>query len=325
MDVSPNDSGAVEVDETVQSSLPVTIRFDNGAAVRLKAIPAPGYHFDSWSGDLTGTGNPSTVIMSCNKRVTANFSQVMHTLTMRVDGNGSINPAVGNHSYAEGVLLKITAVPESGWQFDSWTGEVTTPDSPTTTVIVDSEKTIAARFSRILHTLAIQVDGNGSSTPAVGNHSYAEGTVVQVTAIPDSGWQFDGWMGVVVDPDSPTTTVIMDSEKRLTASFSRILHTLTMQVDGNGSTTPAVGNHSYAEGALLEITAVPESGWKFDGWVGEVTEPDMATTIVAVNSDKTLTASFSPVSPVWPLIVGVLAGVIVIGGVLWLVIKRRTA
>lgn len=40
-------------------------------SVTLTAAPDQGYVFDHWSGDLTGTANPATIVMNANKTVTA--------------------------------------------------------------------------------------------------------------------------------------------------------------------------------------------------------------------------------------------------------------
>ena len=47
--------------------------YPNGTSVKLTALPASGYHFNSWSGDLTGNTNPVTIIIDNNKNITANF------------------------------------------------------------------------------------------------------------------------------------------------------------------------------------------------------------------------------------------------------------
>ena len=148
MDVSPNGGGAVNVEETYPSSYPFASNFKNGASIRLEAIPAPGYQFNNWGGDLSGTANPTTILIDCNKKITANFSKIMHTLTIQVSGSGSTNPTVGTYNYSEGVVLDVSATPDSGWQFDSWTGDVADPSLATTTVIMDSDKTVAVRFSQ---------------------------------------------------------------------------------------------------------------------------------------------------------------------------------
>lgn len=45
-----------------------------GTTVTVTAEPADGYEFDSWSGDLTGSDNPATLLMDSDKSVTATFA-----------------------------------------------------------------------------------------------------------------------------------------------------------------------------------------------------------------------------------------------------------
>jgi hypothetical protein len=47
--------------------------YATGTSVQLTATANPGYAFGSWSGDLSGSVNPKTIIMNSNKEVTANF------------------------------------------------------------------------------------------------------------------------------------------------------------------------------------------------------------------------------------------------------------
>lgn len=65
--------GSVIVNQAAPSSEPATYTFKSGTHVRLEAVPASGYLFDSWSGDLSGKANPATIVMDCNKSITANF------------------------------------------------------------------------------------------------------------------------------------------------------------------------------------------------------------------------------------------------------------
>jgi uncharacterized repeat protein (TIGR02543 family) len=47
--------------------------YTSGTQVILTAIPTDGYEFIGWTGDLTGTANPSTIVINDNKTVTASF------------------------------------------------------------------------------------------------------------------------------------------------------------------------------------------------------------------------------------------------------------
>ena len=59
----------------------------------------------------------------------------------------------------------------------------------------------------------------GIIRPEVGVHSYTEGTSVTVSAVPGDGYKFTGWSGGVSDVASPITTVTMNSDKSVTATF----------------------------------------------------------------------------------------------------------
>jgi len=157
VDVSPNGGGTVKVEQLVSSSYPVSYNFKSGENARLEAVPASVYRFDNWSGDLSGDTNPSTIVVDCDKNITANFSWVMYTLSMEASGRGSTTPVAGIHEYSEGTMVSVTATPDIGWQFDGWTGDVINPGSATTLLIIDSDKNVTAKFSLDWSLLGISI------------------------------------------------------------------------------------------------------------------------------------------------------------------------
>jgi uncharacterized repeat protein (TIGR02543 family) len=56
--------------------------YDAGTVVTLTAAPDPGWQFDGWSGDSSGSDNPAAITMNANKSVTANFSEIGTTGTV---------------------------------------------------------------------------------------------------------------------------------------------------------------------------------------------------------------------------------------------------
>ena len=76
MNVSPVDTGDVELYGTLPKTYPASTPIFE-SEVELKAIPAPGYQFDGWSGDVTSTDNPLFLEMDCSKAVQANFSPII--------------------------------------------------------------------------------------------------------------------------------------------------------------------------------------------------------------------------------------------------------
>jgi len=351
-----------------------------GKEATINAYPASGWKFDDWSGD-TGTiddVNAATtkITMNSDYTITANFSEAeIFTLTIAVNGNGSTNPAVGEHEYQEGEVVNITAIPDEGWQFVSWSVGVADPNSASTTVTIDSDKTVTANFSPegvTTYTLIISVNGQGATSPSEGTYTYSEGTVVDISANPASGWRFINWSGdtgtiddindqdititmngnyaitanfselpqytlkididgegstsgagtyyqgekvsiranpasgwvfvnwsgdtaTIEDVNDSTTTITMDSDYTIIANFSEAeIFTLTVAVNGNGSTSPAVGEHEYEEGTVVNISAIPDQDWQFVNWSGGVDNPNSASTTITMDADKSVTANFSP-------------------------------
>lgn len=148
MDVSATQGGTVKIDQTIPTTYPAILTVNSGVSVRLEAIPASGYEFTGWNGDLTSQDNPATLVISCNKEVIASFSQKTHRLNIQVKGAGSVVPSAGAHSYVEGTVVDITATPDTGYRFDGWTGEMGDASSASTTVTMDSDETVIATSLR---------------------------------------------------------------------------------------------------------------------------------------------------------------------------------
>ena len=58
------------------NSVPNNSLYSYGDVVQLTASPKPGYSFSGWTGDLTGSTNPTSTTMTSNKSVTANFQAI---------------------------------------------------------------------------------------------------------------------------------------------------------------------------------------------------------------------------------------------------------
>ncbi len=149
--------------------------------------------------------------------------------------------------------------------------------------------------------MAVDPVGGGTTTPSVGVHAEAQGSVVNITASPAVGYIFSGWTGSgVADSGDPTTTVLMDGDKTVTATFTPQTYDLTMAVaaGGGGATTPAVGGpYNYGASAVVDVVATPDPGYAFDSWTGDVADPGDPTTTVTMDADKTVTATFAESSP----------------------------
>jgi len=130
-----------------------------GDVVELTAVPDVGWSFQSWSGDLLGSVNPTTIVIDGNKTVTATFTQNVYTLTTTVIGSGSvIRDDPGPYHYGD--TVELTAVPNAGWSFDHWGGDLSGSTNPDTIQMI-GDKDVTATF-----TPSVSVGGHSIHIPA---------------------------------------------------------------------------------------------------------------------------------------------------------------
>lgn len=75
-------------------------------------------------------------------------------------------------------------------------------------------------------TIQVSPPGTGTTIPAPGNYPEALNSVVVVAAIPNPGYGLVNWAGGVADPTNPSTTVIIDQGKTITANFAPLKATM---------------------------------------------------------------------------------------------------
>jgi hypothetical protein len=100
--------------------------YDAGTVVTLTAEPALHHHFVEWTGDLTGSVNPTTLTMDGDKTVTANFALDTYTLTYTAGAGGTISGTTPQTVAYGGSGTEVTAVPDAGYAFASWSDGVLT-------------------------------------------------------------------------------------------------------------------------------------------------------------------------------------------------------
>jgi hypothetical protein len=152
-----------------------------------------------------------------------------YTLTISSTAGGQvITPDEGTSTCLEGEEVSLTAVPENGYRFANWAGDVGTiadPNAASTTITMNDNYSITANFQQMpltYYALTLAVSGNGSTIPSVGQHTYAAGTVVSITAVPAGGYRFVSWTGdldSIANIVAATTTVTMDEDCSIVANF----------------------------------------------------------------------------------------------------------
>lgn len=270
---------------------------EGGTSTNVEALPPEEmkdistFEDAGWDIEITSEGNPTSGYPFLSWQVNGSSTWYVFgfELTINAEGNGTSDPGVGTHSYMDGEEVTVEASADEGWEFESWSGDVE-DNEKTITVIMDEDKEITANFVKI-HNLSASskpADG-GSISISPSKDNYEPGTEVNVTAKTSEGYEFDHWSGDV-SGTSKTKTVIIDSDKTITAHFVKI-HNLSTNPTNGGTISVDPSKESYEQETEVTITAEPASGYEFVHWTGDVSGSDKSIT-VTMDSDKSVEAHF---------------------------------
>jgi len=260
-----------------------------GTNVTLTANANIGWTFASWSGDASGSINPTTVNMTGNKGVTVTFTQNTYTLTVNTAGQGTVNR---NNSgpYHYGDVVQLTANASVGWTFDHWTGDLIGSANPATLTITGN-MSVTAHFTQNVYTLTVNVVGQGSVNRNNTGPSYHYGDVIELTAVPTIGWAFDHWSLDLIGSANPATLTITRN-MIVNATFTQQQYTLSINVVGGGSVSKNPNQTTYTYGTNVTLAATANIGWSFASWSGAVSGTASPVT-VNMTGDKSVTATFT--------------------------------
>ena len=280
--------------------------YSSGTVVSLSAAAATGSNFSGWTGDCTGTG-ACTVTMTAARTVGATFTIQRNTLTATAPSHGTISGtgiACGtggsdcSEAYDSGTVVPLTATPDSGYTFGGWTGDCT--GTGACTVTMTAARTVGATFTIQRNTLTATlpthgtISGTGIACGTGGSdctEAYDYGTVVPLTATPDSGYNFGGWTGDCTGTGACTVT--MTAASAVGATFTIQRNTLTATLPTHGTITGtgiACGTggsdctEAYDYGTAVPLTATPDSGYNFGGWTGDCTGTGACTVTMTAAS-----------------------------------------
>jgi uncharacterized repeat protein (TIGR02543 family) len=251
--------------------------------VNLTAAPDYGWTFNGWSGDLTGTSNPASIIMDNNKNVTATFTQIQYKLTMTTS-YGTVTPAAGEYSYAAGSNIVISASPpiagsDEKYTWLGWNGTGTGSYSGTNTSAVITINGPITQTALWKHEYKLKLLTNsGTTTPSIGEYWYEAGTPVTITATPvastiDTRPLWLGWAGSgsfsYTGTNNPAT-LSMNGPITETAQWTTEYKLMVKNI--GVPQTPTTENW-YSVGSLVTLQANPPStpsGIQYlsSGWTG---------------------------------------------------------
>jgi len=286
MDVLPVGSGLIS--PTAQNC---TGGYIAGTVVQLTAVSDLGYTFINWSGDVGGTSNPVSITMDTNKSVTANMSSLGATLIAPAGEQTSWNNTFSwtGVTGATWYLVQVQATDDTV-VLQKWYTADATGCSDDLSCVISPDETLNLgngdykwrildygdygygnwttytdfNLNAACYTLTMDVlpADSGTISPTAQNCSggYIAGTVVQVTAVPNSSYAFINWSGDASGTSNPVS-ITMDANKSVTANLIGLGATL---IAPNGSLTSWDNTFSWtgvtgATWYLIQAQAIDET------------------------------------------------------------------
>lgn len=116
-----------------------------------------------------------------------------YTLTTSTTGNGSVTLTPSGGTYNDGDTVTVEAVPDSGWSFDSWSGDLSGSTNPET-VTMDADKTVTATFTEDVGTAPTGLTGAQQPSVALswdasdGNYDVRRDGTIVTTGLTSTEW-----------------------------------------------------------------------------------------------------------------------------------------
>ncbi len=136
-----------------------------------------------------------------------------YTLSVSAGDGGSVSTTGG--TFYQGTQVSITATPNTGYSFSSWSnGSTANP----LTVTLNSNTTVTANFEALPNTYTVTLTA-GEGGIVTGGGAYEEGTQITVIATPEEGFQFVGWSNGSLEP---SLDILIQDNIELLANFEML-------------------------------------------------------------------------------------------------------
>lgn len=294
----------------IEGALPFT-------CIQEGALPA-GMTFDEVTGILAGTPSTSgefgfkvTASDGVNPDVSKNYTLIvaaagealppvslLDTTAAPVDAGTT----TGDGSYVVGESATVTATAVPGFSFLNWTDNGAIVSTNTSyTLTMDVNHSLVANFvAQASYTVSTESAPAAGGTTS-GGGSVASGANATVTAVANAGYSFANWTrdGAVVSSNASYTFPVT-ANQLLIANFVPTGGSRTIATSSNpaaGGTT--AGGGTYADGASVTVTAVPNANYIFKRWQeAGVTVNSSASYTFTATADRVLVAKFAAIYPV---------------------------
>lgn len=141
-----------------------------------------------------------------------------------------------------------------------------------------------------------------NSVTSIGDGAFAENQLSKVTIPGSVTWIADDAFDN--NQENPVNLTIFGIRGSVAESFARtkgyrFIHkplpeqyTLTINKEGQGTTSPATGEYDHDKNTPVTVTATPASGWEFQKWTVNGEEKSTSSITLTMDEDATVIAHF---------------------------------
>ena len=263
---------------------------ENGQAIFSAVLRGNKPYTVSKIGYENSTGN---VNVDSDKTVDVTLSKKLCTLSIDVTGDGTVTKNPDKLEYTHGEEVQLTALPDEGWSFANWTGDLSGSDNPKI-IVMDQNRSVTANFTTNTYTI-VATAGPGGAIEPEGQIKVNHGDDREFIITPDTGYEI---ADVVVDGFSVGaianyTFNNVVSDHTIDASFSQLEYTITVSASpAEGGTVS--GGGVYKHGEQVNLAAQAKGSYRFVNWTenGNELSTDPEYSIIAA-SNRQLVANFA--------------------------------
>lgn len=291
-----NDTSLIALFQVAQYTITVSVNnsawgsatgagvYDYWSPAILTAVPNVGYHYKQWSspsGDWHYEENPFLIShVVADVEYICEFEPNQYTVTVLAN-DSTMGIVSGGGSYNYGQQIYIIAQPIGNYIFTQWSDGET---SAYRLITVTDNITYTAIFTDAIFNITAQ-SNNASFGTVTGSGSYARGSQVQLTAIPNEGYHFTQWNdGNTENP----RTITVNADATYTAQFAANTYVVNVG-SSNSSMGSATGGGIFSYGQQITIEATPMPHYRFTQWDDGMNSNPR---VVTITSDTTFTAMF---------------------------------
>ncbi|MFO7977280.1 MAG: T9SS type A sorting domain-containing protein [Bacteroidales bacterium] len=267
--------------------------YEYGTEVTVEAWPQEGWDFVHWEENgivVSASSNFSFQVID-DRSLTALFQPEVYNVVVVADPDeaGTVS---GGGVYEWGSEITLEAQAGEGWIFSHWSESGTEVwQQPAYNIVVTSARELVAHFVIQTFQITLEVEpAEGGTVSGAGTYEYNQ--TATLTAHPATGWQFRGWEehGAIVSSGNPLEYEVKENRQLIARMEPDRMLTIGMQ--GEGTTDPVTGTHTFPWGSMVSLNAVPATGWLFSRWEVNGQTLDQTSIEVEMNEDVTAMVFF---------------------------------